>query len=371
MRIELPIVSFICTILVLIPLPYHWRTRNVATLSIIAWLVICNVIRGVNAVIWGGSTVVKYKIWCDINTKLIVGAQIALASSVCCVCRYLSQVASPHHSIQEPSRKRRRMILELVMCVGLPMITMALHYVVQGHRFDILEDFGCAPTVYMSVAGLFIIYIPPLVISLAGLVYAGISLCWFIYRRAQLHAILQSSQPGLTTSRYLRFIILSAIQMFYATTLTLFVLLANITQGGLRPWVSWDFVHSDWQRINQIARVVAPQSFWDIYIVTWYIVPFSSLLFFAFYGLGQEVKSEYIKLFSRIFRTKPKSGSALPVSFIRLPIISSPAVTRQTETEISAQDKWSDFPSSTIYHGSRPSSPSDKKVKRVLDPQVC
>lgn len=53
------------------------------------------------------------------------------------------------------------MIFELVMCVLLPIIDMALRtrisapslivltrfadYVVQGHRFDILEDFGCNP----------------------------------------------------------------------------------------------------------------------------------------------------------------------------------------------------------------------------------
>ena len=70
MRIELPIVSFICTILVLIPLPWHWKARNVATLSIITWLGLLNVIRGVNAIVWAGSTVVKYPVWCDISEPL-------------------------------------------------------------------------------------------------------------------------------------------------------------------------------------------------------------------------------------------------------------------------------------------------------------
>jgi pheromone a factor receptor len=142
MRVELPIISFICTVLVLIPLPWHWRARNVATVSIIVWLTICNVTRGINAIVWGGSTVVKYHVWCDISkcpfstschlanwasaTKLIIGAYIAVPASMMCVCRYLSQVASPRQTIANASDKRRRMIFELVMCVGLPIIGMAL-----------------------------------------------------------------------------------------------------------------------------------------------------------------------------------------------------------------------------------------------------
>lgn len=44
---------------------------------------------------------------------------------------------------------------------------------VQGHRYDIIEDFGCQPAIYVSVAALFLVYIPPLVFSLGTLVYAG------------------------------------------------------------------------------------------------------------------------------------------------------------------------------------------------------
>jgi pheromone a factor receptor len=177
MRAELPIVSFICTILVLIPLPWHWKARNVATLSIIVWLALCNIIRGINALVWAGSVVVKYPVWCDISewfhtdasypsdrfsaTKIVIGANIGLPASTLCICRYLSVVASPRHSMANASDKRRRMIFELLMTAGFPLIFMALRkfsflvqrpkltaradYIVQGHRFDILEDFGCNP----------------------------------------------------------------------------------------------------------------------------------------------------------------------------------------------------------------------------------
>lgn len=67
MRIELPIVSFISLVLVLIPLPWHWKARNISTLAIIFWLASLNLIRGVNSIVWSNTVVVKFPVWCDIS----------------------------------------------------------------------------------------------------------------------------------------------------------------------------------------------------------------------------------------------------------------------------------------------------------------
>jgi pheromone a factor receptor len=145
------------------------------------------------------------------------------------------------------------------------------------------------------------------------------ALRWFIHRRAQFQAVLQSSQSGLTTGRYLRLIALSITEMIFATAVTLFILIITVEENGLRPWVSWDFVHSDWLRVDQYARVLVPQYFWDRYLLTWYIIPFTSVVFFAFFGFGQEAKGEYTKFFRliqvRVFRMKPKAPPpVLPVA---------------------------------------------------------
>ncbi|KAG8740711.1 hypothetical protein FRC10_003961 [Ceratobasidium sp. 414] len=380
MRVELPIVSFISTVLVLIPLPWHWKARNVATLAIIAWLSLINFTRGVNAIIWSNTVVVKYPVWCDIVTKLVIGGNVGLPASTLCICRYLAAVASPRHTIANSADKRRRMVFELLMTVGLPLIFMALRkpslslastlahdptdYVVQGHRFDILEDFGCNPTTYVSVAALFIVYFPPIVLSLGTLIYAGIALRWFVHRRAQFQAVLQSNQSGLTTGRYLRLIALSVTEMLFATAMSLFVLVITVEDGGLRPWISWEDVHSNWHRVGQFARILVPQFFWDRLLLTWYIIPITSVIFFAFFGFGQEAKAEYTKAWQwvlrNVFRIKPKPQPVLPVS-ARGGIsnisstISTPAMVKLSETT-SAAEKWDDAPVST-YTTSRPPSP--------------
>ena len=58
--------SFLAAALVLVPLPGHWRARNIPTLSLIAWLFFLNVARGVNVIEWYDTVEIKLKIWCDI-----------------------------------------------------------------------------------------------------------------------------------------------------------------------------------------------------------------------------------------------------------------------------------------------------------------
>ena len=64
----MPFASFLAAVLVLIPLPGHWRARNVATLSIIAWLFLVNVAHGVNTIAWAHNIEIKLVVWCDIGT---------------------------------------------------------------------------------------------------------------------------------------------------------------------------------------------------------------------------------------------------------------------------------------------------------------
>ncbi|KAB5591985.1 Pheromone B beta 1 receptor [Ceratobasidium theobromae] len=316
MGAEMPTISFLCAVLVLVLLPLHWRTCNIAMLSLIIWLAISNIVRGMNATIWIDNTIVKYKIWC---TRLIVGANIALPSSVFCICRFLAQVASPHNPIPDASEKRRRAIFDLAACVGLPIIIMALYYIIQQIRFTIYEGFGCGFKIstYPSVVSLFIFDIPPICVSLGALIYAAISLRWFVHRRAQVREALQSSQSGLTTTLYLRFIIHSIIQMFYTTAITLYFLIDNTLISGLQPWTNWDDVHSDLQHINQVHRADKSPFSWRIDLLSWYVVPASSVLFFVFFGLGQEAKSKYVKFFRWVFQVKPKPVSALPINVPR------------------------------------------------------
>lgn len=67
MHPELPYLAFIAAALVLVPVPWNWRARNVATLSIITWLFVIDVIYGVDAVVWRHNVNIVVPVWCDIS----------------------------------------------------------------------------------------------------------------------------------------------------------------------------------------------------------------------------------------------------------------------------------------------------------------
>jgi len=51
--------------------------------------------------------------------------------------------------------------------------TCLVDYVVQGHRFDILEDIGCYPVVYNTLPAYFIYYMWPVLLGAVSFVFSG------------------------------------------------------------------------------------------------------------------------------------------------------------------------------------------------------
>ncbi len=120
----------------------------------------------------------------------MVGSTVALPSSIFCLCVNLERIASLREVRSTNAERRRRKIFDCVLCFVVPAVYMALRkwaylwcsslddeslsdYVVQGHRFDIVENFGCRPTIYISIASIFIIWIPPALFTIAGGILSG------------------------------------------------------------------------------------------------------------------------------------------------------------------------------------------------------
>ncbi|TFK65314.1 fungal pheromone STE3G-protein-coupled receptor [Pluteus cervinus] len=297
MHPEFAPIAFTAAASLLLPLPWHWRAGNIATLSIIFWLFVCNVIYGVDAIIWSEGVRIIALVWCDITTKLIIGANFALPAACLCVCIHLERVASVRAARTSVADKRRRQIFELVMCFGLPCLFMALHYVVQGHRFDIVEGFGCRPTTYYSIPSIFIVWIPPLLMSLAALIYAGLALRHFIIRRLSFSLHLDASRSALTTSRYVRLVLMSVLQMFWSISLTSYAMWFTIMATPIRPWTNWADVHSNFSRVDTYPARFTPPRVATCFYVLWWTIPASTILFVGFFAFGRDAVDEYKQCF--------------------------------------------------------------------------
>ncbi|EPQ55604.1 STE3-like pheromone receptor [Gloeophyllum trabeum ATCC 11539] len=318
---EFPTIAFLCATLILLPLPWHWRAANVATLSIIVWLFVLNVIYGVDAVIWANNAEIVIPVWCDITTKIIVGGNFALPAACLCICIHLEQVSSLRAARTTLPEKRRRQIIEALMCFGLPAVFMALHYIVQGHRFDIIEDFGCRPAIYASVPALILMWVVPLFLATLALGFAGCALMHFIQRRASFAKHL-NSQAGLTTARYLRLIMMAVVEMVIGIAFTGYTVWFN--SANLQSWTGWADVHWHFSQIAQYPTILLPQMFLRTYTVLWWMVPVATLTFVAFFAFGEDAVNEYKACFSwiasKILRLKPRRPSAKSRHTSSLPV---------------------------------------------------
>lgn len=288
-----------------------------------------------------------------IATKIGVGANLALPASIFCLCVHLERVSSTRQTSTSASQKKRRQIIDGLICFGAPIIYMALRefliwllslccsnsskdYVVQGHRFDIIEDFGCRASIYVSVASVFLIWVPVLSFSFVTLILSGmvllVSLCIethhpsvglafrnFWIRRISFARHLQTSNSALTPSRYFRLMAMSVVQMFWGLALGIFNTWFTVV-SGLRPWISWEDVHFNFSRVGVFPTDFIPPKTLFYTFFLWWSVPISSILFFAFFSFGQDAMKEYrayyiwIKgaIFRRPLRSDKKSLISLP-----------------------------------------------------------
>ncbi|KAG1773715.1 GPCR fungal pheromone mating factor [Suillus placidus] len=301
MFIQLPATAFVCAALVLVPLPWHWRAGNISTLAISLWLFVSNVIFGINAIIWGNTVQNIAPVWCDITTKLEIGSTVALPAAMFTLCMHLERVASIRHGNPTHSEKRRRQIMECALCFGMPLMYMALHYVVQGHRFDIVEGFGCRPTVYVSIASIFLIWVPPLVFSLGAGIFAASAFSHFWQRRATFAKHLKKSDSALTTSRYFRLMSMAIVEMFFGLLVTSLNMWWTM-RPGLRPWISWENVHSNWLEVAHFPLAIIPPTELAWTFALWFMIPIASIFFFLFFAFGHDAVKEYGATFTWIRR---------------------------------------------------------------------
>ncbi|KAJ7018715.1 pheromone A receptor-domain-containing protein [Mycena alexandri] len=318
MTAALLVASFLCAALVLVPLPWHWRAGTVPTISIAVWLFIDNFINGVNGILWDGNFEIKALVWCDISTKLFMGSNISLPASILSLCIHLERVSSVRQVRTSPSEKRRRQIFDCVLCLGVPLIYMALHYVVQGHRFDIVQEFGCRPATYVSVAALLILWLPLFLLNAASLVLSAMALHHFWVRRITFERHL-ATNSALTPSRYFRLMSLALFQMFWGLAVTLANMLFTF-RAGFRPYTSWADVHSNFSRVAAFPTFIISVQDTRYTYALWWTIPISSVAYFMFFAFGQDAMKEYRACLSWIFRRPfgqtTNATASLPVLYV-------------------------------------------------------
>ncbi|KAJ7794722.1 pheromone A receptor-domain-containing protein, partial [Mycena olivaceomarginata] len=173
--------------------------------------------------------------------------------------------------------------VELEVCLRVPILTIGFHTIVQGHRFDIYENFGCNPAIHLSIPSNLILDIPPLIASALALIYCSLALVNYA-RQRHVFSQLAPQQASLYTPRVSDSVTrgLKRVGHFLDQG-------KHICNGRLLPWTTWDDVHSFFWITSTYPTAVIPREVLSGLYFSWSAVPISSVFVFVFFACGTEV----------------------------------------------------------------------------------
>ena len=178
--VAVPLLALITLVLDVPPLVWHIKNRNLGAASLVSWLVLCNLFNMVNALIWPTNDIAHWwhgQVFCDIQVKLMVAVYAGVAGSLACIMGNLAAVLDTRKTVLVPSpaQRLRRMVADSLLCFGVPICLILVHYIVQPCRYYILAIAGCWPSYDNSWPKLALIFIWPPVLCLIAFYYCGMS----------------------------------------------------------------------------------------------------------------------------------------------------------------------------------------------------
>ncbi|KAJ4486647.1 pheromone receptor [Lentinula edodes] len=286
--------AFIGFLLSIIPLPWHLEAWNTGTCLFMIWTGLACLNQFINSIIWNGNVINWAPVWCDISTRFMIGSAVAIPAASLCINRRLYYIATANAVTITKSERRRAVLVDLGIGIGIPVLEMVLQYIDQGHRFNIFEDIGCYPFTYNTWVAYVVDVTWPLAIGCVSAVYCLLSIRSFNKRRAQFKELL-SANNNLNSNRYFRLMCLAATEILCTIPLSCWSIYLNVTSQPIQPWKGWDDTHSDFSRVGQYPSVI-----WHLNKGTaisletsrWFVI-FCSMVFFAYFGFADEARKNY------------------------------------------------------------------------------
>ncbi|PVH82248.1 fungal pheromone STE3G-protein-coupled receptor, partial [Cadophora sp. DSE1049] len=291
--IALPLFAALALLITYLPLRSFYRVKNIAACSMMAVIIIINLMALINGILWPSDDWTKW--WmgyglCDIEVILRFPITMALATSLCCLTKGLADALDTEHAVFNPSKaqRRRKVIGDVMFCWFVPVMMMALHYIVQAGRYMIIPVWGCADQLDNSWPMLVIIIMWCPMFTLLN-VYYGALMFFRLYRhRKTISAALTSTGSGLAPRKFIKLVLISVLLIvIYLPIQTLFVFYA--IPSKFVPY-SWSRVHNPatWPLILFLHTGMQPSLQW----AGWAGVA-SSAFMFAFFGFNDDAVDTY------------------------------------------------------------------------------
>lgn len=178
LAIFVAVFSALLCLLLVPPLVWHSRNRNIAGVALVIWTIIPSFMDSINSIIWSNDDTQNWYNGhglCDVEVKLIVAISTGHSTATMCILRDLANVLNTERTVVMPtkSQRQRAYALDVFWCLVIPIITMIAHVLVQPNRFYVFGISGCTASSDGTWVSLVLLYMPPLLFTIAAAFYAG------------------------------------------------------------------------------------------------------------------------------------------------------------------------------------------------------
>ncbi|KAI0341208.1 STE3-domain-containing protein [Trametopsis cervina] len=293
------VIAFITAFIVLIPLPWHLQAWNAGTCLFMIWTSISCLNLAINSILFHSTAVDLAPVWCDISSRLLVAQGVAIPAASLCINRRLYKIASISSVARVThAEKRRSVLVDMAIGLGIPLLQIVMQYIVSGHRYDIFEDIGCLPFTYNTPVAYPLSIVWPVVIGLVSALYCILTLRAFFKRRVQFNQFL-SRNNSLTANRYFRLMGLATTELLCTTPIAAYGMWLNIQNSPISPWISWADTHFNYSQVDQYPALLwrASRNTVISFEMTRWSPVFCGIVFFAFFGFAGEARRHYREIF--------------------------------------------------------------------------
>ncbi|KAI0029876.1 GPCR fungal pheromone mating factor [Vararia minispora EC-137] len=324
----LPISSVLCAALLLLVLFTRaiGGTWNLGVLILCFWLFLENLTNGVNAVLWADNFQVKHEVYCDIVTHVQIFSSIVRPACTLIITRRLYKIVSLRDIHGQSDFERRfNKVLEVGLAIVLPtFVTAIFYYIVQDHRFVVLEGIGCQYTVSGSALSILLVLSWPIVLPVvSALLYCPRIIRTFRQHNADTVEFLATN--GLVTrSRYLRTLGIGCIDIVLSLPFALFKIanlvssvLSTSKEGRFPFYAGWHATHAHWAPAVLPGPILKTAALWTLF-TTWFGVWSAvvlALAIFVLFGLSQPAREFFKCLLSRSAESAREEGIVSRISF--------------------------------------------------------
>lgn len=320
--------SFLAVVLLVPPLAFHCKQKNIPACSLIGWLCYNNLVNFINALIWSGEKyreATEAKGYCDLTVRITSGSSSGKLAAIATLIFNLYTILAAKYDIQS----RKKTMLDWTMCWATPVFVMATSVIAQSTRYIIERYRGCTALYSISWVTIVLTNMWELLWAIVAFVFAAMTLFTYFSKRRDVKNILRCTSSGLNLRRFARLLIFSVLIVLVLGPYAIVTFAYAVLAYG-KPGFSMKETHGPyWNNIYYVnaGPLSMPSQIIDICL---------AFCTFFLFGLGTDALAMYMLILARVGLRRTAPSDARPDIFVTENLTSRNNTRKTQDTDATA-----------------------------------